>query len=223
VRESNEALATDVLQWVIDQKPVFLEQLVLTLPTAMGYGGRAGAGEHWDRSGDVGSMGWSGRTCSAWTGSTCRPSATPPTTEWAPDIEAFVGTLHGQQADRGLHNDEPVQRRARSYVERIRNRIVLIAGRRLAELMILHNVGMQMRTCSCSNGSTRTFSSSRVPSARGVRLGPSPLWLERLGLVDAADHVASGGVGLGGGCLRASPDRGAGPQRCTDHSFVSFV
>jgi restriction system protein len=54
VRESNEALATDVLQWVIDQKPVFLEQLVLTLPTAMGYGGRAGAGEHWDRSGDGG-------------------------------------------------------------------------------------------------------------------------------------------------------------------------
>ena len=32
---------------------------------------------------------------------------------------------------------------ARSYVERIPNRIVLIDGRRLAELMILHNVGVQ--------------------------------------------------------------------------------
>ncbi|MBV9143083.1 MAG: restriction endonuclease [Pseudonocardiales bacterium] len=54
VRESNEAPATDVLQRVLDQKPVFLEQLVLDLLTAMGYGGRAGAAEHWGRSDDGG-------------------------------------------------------------------------------------------------------------------------------------------------------------------------
>jgi restriction system protein len=54
VRESNEALATDVLQRVLDQKPAFLKQLVLDLLTVMGYGGRAGAAEHWGRSGDGG-------------------------------------------------------------------------------------------------------------------------------------------------------------------------
>ena len=53
-RESNEALATAVLQRVLDQKPAFLEQLVLDLLTSMGYGGRAGAAEHWGRSGDGG-------------------------------------------------------------------------------------------------------------------------------------------------------------------------
>lgn len=47
VRESNEALAAEVLQRVLDQSPVFLEYLVLKLLSAMGYGGRAGAAEHW--------------------------------------------------------------------------------------------------------------------------------------------------------------------------------
>lgn len=55
VRESNVVLTADVLRRVLDQPPVFLEQLVLTLLSAMGYGGRAGASsEHMGRSGDGG-------------------------------------------------------------------------------------------------------------------------------------------------------------------------
>ncbi|GAA4536736.1 hypothetical protein GCM10023192_35300 [Amycolatopsis samaneae] len=54
VRESNAALASEVLERVFGQEPVFLERLVLTLLTAMGYGGRAGAAEHWGGSGDGG-------------------------------------------------------------------------------------------------------------------------------------------------------------------------
>ena len=145
VRESNEALAADVLQRVLDLPPVFLEQLVLTLLGAMGYGGRAGAAEHGGRSGDGG------------IDSVVRQDVlgldrvyvqakryAADNTVGRQDIQAFVGALHGQQADRGVFiTTSRFSDGARAYVEKIPNRIVLIDGRRLAELMVLHNVGVQ--------------------------------------------------------------------------------
>ena len=38
-----------------------------------------------------------------------------------------------------------------AYVEKIPNRIVLIDGRRLAELMVLHNVGVQHESTRSSD------------------------------------------------------------------------
>ncbi len=65
------------------------------------------------------------------------------------DIPAFVGALHGHQADRGVFiTTSRFSDGARAYVEKIPNRIVLIDGRRLAELMVLHNVGVQDRARS---------------------------------------------------------------------------
>jgi restriction system protein len=145
VRETKEALATDVLQRVLDQKPVFLEQLVLALLTAMGYGGRAGAAEHWGRSGDGGIDGVVRQDVLGL--DRVYVQAKRYAADHAvgrPDIQGFVGALHGQQADRGVFiTTSRFSAEARSYVERIPNRIVLIDGRRLAELMILHNVGVQ--------------------------------------------------------------------------------
>lgn len=145
VRESHEALAADVLRRVLDQPPVFLEQLVLTLLTAMGYGGRAGAAEHWGRSGDGGIDGVVRQDVLGL--DRVYVQAKRYASHQAvsrPDIQAFVGALHGQQADRGVFiTTSRFSAEARSYVERIPNRIVLIDGRRLAELMILHNVGVQ--------------------------------------------------------------------------------
>lgn len=148
VRESNEALAAEVLQRVLDQPPAFLELLVLTLLSAMGYGGRAGASTELGRSGDGGIDG------------VVRPDVlgldrvyvqakryAAENTVGRPDIQAFVGALHGQQADRGVFiTTSRFSADAGAYVEKIPNRIVLIDGRRLAELMILHNVGVQEET-----------------------------------------------------------------------------
>ncbi|HEV8558117.1 MAG TPA: restriction endonuclease [Actinophytocola sp.] len=145
VKEGHEALATEVLQRVLDQEPAFLERLVLKLLTAMGYGGRAGAAEQWGRSGDGGIdgvvrqdvLGLDRMYMQAKRYAADRPVGRP-------DIQAFVGALHGVQADRGVFiTTSRFSNEARSYVERIPNRIVLIDGRRLAELMILHNVGVQ--------------------------------------------------------------------------------
>lgn len=145
VRESNEALAADVLVRVLAQEPAFLERLVLTLLTAMGYGGRAGAAEHWGRSGDGGIDGVVRQDVLGLDRvyvQAKRYSADH--SVGRPDIQAFVGALHGVQADRGVFiTTSRFSAEAGSYVERIPNRIVLIDGRRLAELMILHNVGVQ--------------------------------------------------------------------------------
>lgn len=146
VRESTAALAAEVLQQVLAQPPVFLEQFVLTLLSAMGYGGRAGANtEHLGRSGDGGIDGIVRQDVLG------LDRVYVQAKRYAadhgvgrPDIQAFVGALHGQQADRGVFiTTSRFSGDARAYVERIPNRIVLIDGRRLAELMILHNVGVQ--------------------------------------------------------------------------------
>jgi restriction system protein len=145
VRENNEALTTEVLQRVFDEKPAFLESLVLKLLTAMGYGGRAGVAEHLGRSGDGGLdgvvrqdvLGLDRVYVQAKRYAADRPVGRP-------DIQAFVGALHGVQADRGVFiTTSRFSADAEDYVTRIPNRIVLIDGRRLAELMILHNVGVQ--------------------------------------------------------------------------------
>ena len=54
VDEANAAVAAEVLDRVRQREPAFLEQLVLAVLTAMGYGGAAGAAEHLGRSGDEG-------------------------------------------------------------------------------------------------------------------------------------------------------------------------
>lgn len=146
VRESNEALAAELLQRVLDQPPVFLEQLVLTLLSAMGYGGRAGAStEHLGRSGDGGIDGVVRQDVLGLDRVYVQAKRyAAENTVGRPDIQAFVGALHGQQADRGVFiTTSRFSADARSFVERIPNRIVLIDGRRLVELMILHNVGVQ--------------------------------------------------------------------------------
>ncbi|MEV6902366.1 restriction endonuclease [Amycolatopsis sp. NPDC051372] len=145
VRESNEALAEEVLQRVLDQSPVFLERLVLHLLTAMGYGGRAGAVEHWGKSGDGGIDGVVRQDVLGLDRVYVQAKRyAPERAVGRPDIQAFVGALHGRQADRGVFiTTSRFSADAGDYVERIPNRIVLIDGRRLAELMILHNVGVQ--------------------------------------------------------------------------------
>lgn len=62
-----------------------------------------------------------------------------------PSVQAFVGALHGVQADRGVFiTTSTFSPEAREYVARIPNRIILIDGVRLAELMVLYDVGVQV-------------------------------------------------------------------------------
>jgi restriction system protein len=111
----------------------------------MGYGGKAGAAEHLGRTGDQGLDG------------VIRQDALGLDRVYVqakryaenqvvgrPDIQAFVGALHGAQADRGVFiATTRFTKEARDYAERVAARVILIDGPQLAELMVLHNVGVQ--------------------------------------------------------------------------------
>lgn len=145
VQENTEALASELLRRVHKQEPEFLERLVLRLLTAMGYGGRENAAEHLGRAHDGGIDG------------VIRQDALGLDLVYVqakryaldksvgrPDMQAFVGALHGVGADRGVFmTTGRFSAEARDYVARIPSRIVLIDGPRLARLMIEYNVGAQ--------------------------------------------------------------------------------
>jgi restriction system protein len=70
--------------------------------------------------------------------------------KWAPDrtvgrpvVQAFMGSLAGQKARKGvLITTAQFSQDAREYINRIDAKIVLIDGEQLAQLMIDHGVGV---------------------------------------------------------------------------------
>lgn len=64
-----------------------------------------------------------------------------------PDIQRFVGSLTGESATKGVFvTTSDFSKDAIAYIERVQQRVVLINGRRLAELMIANNVGVCTRS-----------------------------------------------------------------------------
>ena len=145
VEEANAAVAAELLNRVRDREPAFLERLVLKLLTAMGYGGRAGAAEHLGQTGDQGLDGVIRQDALGL--DRVYVQAKRYGSEHSvgrPDIQAFVGALHGAQADRGVFiTTSRFTAEAKDYADRVPARLVLIDGARLTELMVLHNVGVQ--------------------------------------------------------------------------------
>lgn len=144
VAEATEALRDELLQRVLAQPPEFLERLVIKLLAAMGYGGRGGAIEHRGRSHDGGIDGVIRQDALGVDRVYLQVKRYTDKPVGRPDMQAFVGALHGMQADRGVFiTTSRFSDEARAYVERIPNRIILIDGKRLAELMELYDVGVQ--------------------------------------------------------------------------------
>lgn len=144
-RENRANVESEVLARLHTLEPGAFERLVLKVLSAMGYGGRTGAVDHTGRSGDGGIDGiirqdplgldrvYLQAKRYASENSVGRPA-----------LQAFVGALHGQQADRGvLITTSTFSKDAAEYVRFLRERIVLIDGPQLAHLMVLHNVGVQ--------------------------------------------------------------------------------
>ena len=60
-----------------------------------------------------------------------------------PEVQAFAGSMEGFRARKGvLITTATFSREAEDYVGRIERKIVLIDGRRLADLMIEHGIGV---------------------------------------------------------------------------------
>lgn len=149
-------LAGQIVQRIATNTPKFFERLVVDLMVAMGYGGsRTDAGKSIGGTGDEGIDGIIKEDrlgldlvylqAKRWEGTVGRP-----------DVQKFVGALHGKRAKKGVFittgkfSDE-----AKNYVETIDPKVILIDGRMLAELMIDHGLGTT---------TTATFQVKRIDS-----------------------------------------------------------
>lgn len=136
-------LSSEVLSGVRKASPAFFERLVVELMLKMGYGGsRKEAGEAIGKGGDEGIDGIINEDrlgldviylqAKRWEGSVGRP-----------EIQKFVGALHGKRAKKGVFiTTSSFSSEARSYVEHIDPKVVLIDGEQLSALMIDWNVGV---------------------------------------------------------------------------------
>jgi restriction system protein len=130
VEENNAAVATDLLMRLRDQDLAFLENLVLKVLKAMGYGGATGNAKRLGRSGDEGldgvirqdPLGLDRIYVQAKRYAADR-------TVGRPDIQGFIGALHGAQADRGVFiRTSRFSPDAYSYADRVAARVILIDG-----------------------------------------------------------------------------------------------
>lgn len=136
-------LAHDLLERVKSCSPEFFERLVIDLLVGMGYGGsRSEAGQRVGKSGDGGidgiikedKLGLDVVNIQAkrWQNTVGRP-----------EIQAFVGSLAGNRAKKGVFiTTSKFTDSAKDYVSRIEQKVVLIEGDELAQLMIDHDVGV---------------------------------------------------------------------------------
>jgi restriction system protein len=136
-------LADELLERVKQISPTYFEKIVVDLMLAMGYGGsRAEAGHTVGRSGDGGIDGVIDEDhlgldkiylqAKRWKDNVGRPL-----------VQAFSGSLEGERATKGVFiTTSAFTAEAHDYVGKISKKIVLIDGRKLAELMIRHNVGV---------------------------------------------------------------------------------
>ena len=136
-------LASELLNRVKAGSPQFFERLVVELLLKMGYGGsRQDAGQAIGKSGDEGIDGVISEDrlgldivylqAKKWDGTVGRP-----------EIQRFVGALHGKRAKKGVFiTTGSFSSEAAAYVDHIDPKIVLIDGRRLSDLMIDFDVGV---------------------------------------------------------------------------------
>lgn len=146
VGDAHAAVAHELLDRVMSQPPYFLERLVLELLAAMGYTGAKGTADHVGRSGDEGIDGVVNQDALGLDRIYVQAKRYAlDRSVGRPDVQAFVGALHGQQADRGIFiTTAHFTREALEYSQRVAQRIVLVDGPRLAQLMIDHGVGTQV-------------------------------------------------------------------------------
>ena len=136
-------LASEIITQLKDASPSFFEKVVIEVLVKMGYGGsRKDAGQAIGRSGDEGIDGIIKEDrlgldiiyiqAKKWENTISRP-----------EIQKFAGALQGKRSRKGIFiTTSDFSKSAREYASAIENKIILIDGRQLAQLMIDFNVGV---------------------------------------------------------------------------------
>jgi restriction system protein len=138
------ALTGDLLDRVMELTPVAFEALVLRLLGAMKYGA-SGQIESTAASGDAGIDGVISQDPLGLDRIYVQAKRYDrDRTIGRPTMQAFVGALQGQQADRGVFMTTcRFTSEALTYADRVGVRVIPIDGEELARLMLKHGVGVQ--------------------------------------------------------------------------------
>lgn len=142
-----QEVSQELLIRIKDCSPEFFEKLVIELLIKMGYGGsRKDAGEAIGKSGDGGIDGIIKEDklgldiiyiqAKRWQGSV-----------GSREIRDFVGSLVGQKANKGIFITTSIfTKDALNYVSTIPQKVILIDGEQLAQLMIDNDIGVSKTT-----------------------------------------------------------------------------
>jgi restriction system protein len=141
------ALREELLQRIPQNSPSFFEQVIVELLVAMGYGGTVrNAATQLGRSGDGGVDGVINEDRLGLDRVYVQAKRyAQGNSVGRPDVQAFVGSLVGLGATKGVFvTTSSFSSAASDFVRHLGQRIILIDGRRLADLMIEHNVGVRL-------------------------------------------------------------------------------
>ena len=143
----HSALKADVLQRVLAQSPSFFERLIVDLLVAMGYGGtHERAALRLGKSGDGGIDGVIDEDRLGLDRIYVQAKRyAPHVGVGRPEIQGFVGSLVGLGATKGVFvTTSGFSSHALDFVRHLPQRVILIDGDRLAELLIEHDVGVRV-------------------------------------------------------------------------------
>lgn len=141
-----QALMDEVLELVLSQTPEFFEQLVVDVLVRMGYGGsREEAGLALGRSGDEGVDGIINEDRLGLDVIYVQAKRWKDGTVGRPEVQKFAGALQGKRARKGVFiTTSRFSDEAYTYASLIESKIILLDGAKLAELMVEHNVGVNV-------------------------------------------------------------------------------
>ncbi|MFN7496055.1 MAG: restriction endonuclease [Hyphomonadaceae bacterium] len=141
------ALKADLLNRILEQTPTFFERVIVDLLVAMGYGGsHEDAAKRLGKSGDGGIDGIVDEDRLGLDRIYVQAKRYAPNTSVGrPEIQAFVGSLVGLGASKGVFvTTSTFSNPATEFVRGLQQRIILIDGSRLTELMVEFGVGVRL-------------------------------------------------------------------------------
>lgn len=147
IERIHAGVAADLLARLHAQEPAFFEQAVLDLLMAMGYGGADGRASRTQLSNDGGIDGIIDQDALGLSRVYVQAKRyAVDATVGRPEIQGFVGALHGNQASQGVFiTTGRFSAGSRQFANSVATRVVLVDGERLARLMIRYRVGVQVR------------------------------------------------------------------------------
>lgn len=143
--ELNQSLADELIESMFVIDPYKFERLVVDLLFSMGYGGsRSEAAQVTKKSNDEGIDGIINEDRLGLDVIYVQAKRFQrETTIGRNHIQSFVGALAGKQANKGVFiTTSAFKKTAIEYANSVAQKVILIDGGRLAELMIEHNIGV---------------------------------------------------------------------------------